>query len=278
MRTQNIFTSALLILICGLTFAGCGDGTSSVSGQSNNGNSAPHFSGDRAKVLNGSEQPESASPQMVRVEIVDAGGAIASCSGVVIAPGKVLTAGHCTTIATQITVITEGAAFSVSQVRLAPGYVESPELKAVFNDAAVLSVPGLAAPALPIIASSVVASEAKLLVFGFGLDESGSSGTLKFGETIASLVTPNHIFGAAYDGGNVDPCFGDSGGPLIATTTAADGSVATGVVGLVSSGTESESNGDGSSCNKGDVTLYTNLQNPALLQFLKIAAPGILVL
>lgn len=307
---RSFFPRSLYILLCcaallGCNGAGSGDGSVKASLAQNpsfnlgsgsaitpntatpntetpdtgaNGGSVSFSGGERAKVLNGSEQPESGSPQMVRLEIITTSGTLASCSGVVIAPGKVLTAGHCATIAKQITVFTQGAAYAASQSVIAPGYFESAELNAVFNDAAVISVPGLAAPALPIIASTPVSIDSALLVFGFGLDESGGSGVLKFGQTKAMIVTPNHVFGETFNGGNVDPCFGDSGGPLVATIAMSDGGIATGIVGVVSSGTESVSNGDTSVCSKGDVTLYTNLQNDGLLAFLKAYAPGVVIL
>ncbi len=273
---------AALLACCVL---GCNDGSTRVTVKSNNlnspsdqGGSVSFSSNDRAKVLNGSEQPELGSPQMMRLEIVTTDGALASCSGVVVAPGKVLTAGHCAVVAKQITVITQGAAYAASHVTIAPGYFESLELNAVFNDVAVVSVPGLAAPILPIIASSPILLDSELLVFGFGLDEAGGSGVLKFGSTKAMIITPNHVFGETFDGGNVDPCFGDSGGPLIGSAFFADGTPVIGIVGVVSSGTNSVSDGETTECKKGDVTLYTNLQNDGLLAFLVANAPGIVIL
>jgi hypothetical protein len=240
--------------------------------------SEPRFDTSRGKVLNGSEQPEAASPQMIRLELTLADGSFASCSGVVVAPGKVLTAGHCVTPAKEITAFTQGAAYATAAAVIAPGYLENPMLGAVFNDAAILTVPGLKAPALPLLVSSAVTPDETLSVFGFGLDEQGASGTLKFGSTAAAIVTPNHIFGAQFDGGNVNPCFGDSGGPLLATRTAADGSLIIGIVGVVSSGTVVNVDQENPSCDAGDVTLYTNLQNPALAAFISANAPGAAVL
>jgi len=266
-------SQSLLFILCG-----CGIG---LAVSASTGYADTNYQGVLSSiVINGVGQPETSAPQMVRLEIALKSGKIGGCSGVIIAPGRVLTAAHCvvSVSANALTVFNRKAAYSVTRIDRAPGYRISITTNAVFNDAAVLVVRGLTAPALPIVVNERVSLASNLKVFGFGQDQNGETGRLRYGVTSASAVTQNHIFGAVFTGKNVNPCFGDSGGPLIISAPSTKqlrskaSITTTGIVAIVSSGTNSDIE-----CHKGDVTLYTNLQNPQVLKFIKRVAPRVVI-
>ena len=77
-------------------------------------------------------------------------------------------------------------------------------------------------------------------------------------------VTPNHIF-VSYDGSGTNVCNGDSGGPMVIPV----GGVPT-IIGVVSQGTTI-------GCTAGDITTFTNLQDPAVLNWLVETVPDVAV-
>ncbi|NLF25304.1 MAG: trypsin-like serine protease, partial [Deltaproteobacteria bacterium] len=101
-------------------------------------------------------------------------------------------------------------------------------------------------------------------VYGYGVRKPGEDAdffTLEAGTMTVKNVTPNHIF-VEFSGSGVNVCNGDSGGPLIVEV---DGQPAT--AGVVSQGTTEQ-------CTAGDVTTFTNLQSPNVLQWLVNMVPN----
>lgn len=268
MRTLNhLFFPVLLAL------AACNGGTTSVS--VNSDNSAPgsgqgsSVSGSvtGTRVANGTEVSFDASPQIVEISQRYLDGTPGVCSGVVIAPGTVLTAAHCfPKEAISNVIVSNGLSYPIDEILVHPGFYSSPEVSAFFNDVAILKSKTLPAPPLAILQSIAISPDTEISVFGFGLDENKGFGVLKNGLLKIALVTDNHLFSEPYDGENVGACQGDSGGPAILGFTDAADVFHVGVVGIVSSGT-------GEDCSSGDSTLFVNLQNKDVAAFIAQAAP-----
>lgn len=255
--------SILSLVLVGML--GCG-GAGKMSVDVNTGNA----SGNQ-KIINGTPVDQLLSPQIVELDLQFVGGS-GLCTGTVIGPTHVLTAGHCIT-SSLISGSVSTAAGSVP-LRAAyrhPGYLESPELGAVFNDVAVVeTVAPLNLPALALIASQEPPAESSIGIWGYGLDEDGNLGTLKTGTMTLSWVSPNHL-AAVFDNMS-NTCQGDSGGPATTALVDENGAVvAVGIVGITSTG----SNAD---CSQGDLSLFTNIQNPAVLSFILGVAPEAVVL
>jgi secreted trypsin-like serine protease len=256
---------SITLVLVALSLSACKGGSSKISASVNGGDTQATIS---SKIINGLPVDQSLSPQIVQVNVYFADGSTALCSGTSIAPEYFLTAAHCfneTVVATSVVVA--GTEIFGDSVTTHPDYFVNLEVNALFNDVAVLHVPGLNIPALAILSTVPVAEGASLFTYGYGLDENAESGTLKNGPVSILFSTENHLFSEAFDGSNVDPCNGDSGGPAVLGFTDVNGTFAVGIAGIVSSGTVE-------GCAKGDMTLFTNLQNPAIAEFIRSAAPG----
>lgn len=215
-----------------------------------------------SRIINGTPVGIEETPQIVRITIARSDGETFLCTGVVIGPQHVLTAGHCLAeIPAGYVVSTIFGDLPAIQIIRHPGYLPHEELGAVFNDVAVLITEPHGLPGLPILTSLPIPVEQDVVTFGYGLDENGLAGALKGGATRMITVTPNHLYSLPFSGSGTNACFGDSGAPAVATVTTAEGFAVTGIIGLVSSGTSTN-------CVDNDTTLYTNLQNPGLLEFL----------
>ena len=243
----------LLLILIFLTLTSCGDrdGTSNSS--------------QNLRLATGSVVDELASPQLVRIRYTFSDGAPGLCSGVVIAPGWVLSAAHCfTDAAGPITVENITATYSALRVLIHPAYYIDNTVSAIFNDIALVEIglnPPL--PQLEIAPSLTIDQTLPLSAWGFGVTPDGEVGTLRRAEVIPGIVTPNHVFASAL-------CAGDSGGPLIAHFFDALGNEHYGVVGIGSSGFVE-------GCSENDTSLFTNLQNPEILAFIQETAPGVII-
>ena len=269
-KFSNVFIAAALLL------SGC-NSKPTISASTNT--DGPNGSGfevvalksnlSSAKIINGVPLQQSEAPQVVLLILTFLDGSQGLCTGTAIGPQEILTAGHCVAPGLQAaTIVSVNGPIAATAVALMPGYFEDATVQAIFNDTAVLYTPPHGLPMLPIVASAPVLPGDALVAFGYGLDENGESGTLKAGAFPVDIVTPNHIFELAFDGTaqRMNPCNGDSGGPVVGTVTYPDGTTIWGEVGLVSSGTTPN-------CLIGDVTLATNLQNTDILSFIAAAVP-----
>jgi secreted trypsin-like serine protease len=264
-----------------------GAGASIITGTSNSGSSS--ISGNAGRIINGVAVDPLLSPQVAEIKVTNSDGSEGICSGVAVGPGEILTAAHCfagltplasgsdelTTTVTiplpaGVSLLIGGQVLPATEVTIPAGYRFDAQHGAIFNDIAIVHTYALNVPPLPIVTSRPVTTGEALLTFGFGLDENGDYGVLKAGEVLVETVTANHIFSAPFDGSNVDPCNGDSGGPGVLNFTSESGESVYGVAGLVSSGTVPD-------CSKGDVTLFTNLQNPGLEELVRSQVPEAII-
>jgi secreted trypsin-like serine protease len=250
-----------LSLIAGL-LTHCGDAPTSEQND-------PYIS---QRIINGNEIDPTAYPQIIKLNLTLSDGSAGICSGTVIGSNSVLTAGHCFPSGIRSASIekSDGSSVAITKVYVHPGYTENLVVNAIFNDVAIAktSTP-IGLPALGIIASQTPTSDDLIGIYGYGYDEDRNLGTLRSGTMSIDLVTDNHIF-ATFDDLS-DTCNGDSGGPATISLTDATGQItAVGIVGITSSGSKSD-------CSQGDLSLFTNVQTPGVLNFIKKYAPEVVI-
>jgi secreted trypsin-like serine protease len=219
--------------------------------------------GVNPKIINGADcaQPERSS--VVQLLFLNSAGLTQGCSGVMVTPTRVLTAAHCMPAGTQQMAAVQwksdgNRSFVYATTWVAhPGYTSNGE--GLQNDVGVVTLKsGMSNPTMPLLVSSASKKGDEVFIAGWG--DPGQ--TLAVGYARITKVTESHI-GYVYTGQASNTCSGDSGGPAYR----AIGGPA-GVVGITSSGTV-----DG--CGDGDNSLFTNIQTPLVLDFIRAHAPGL---
>ena len=179
-----------------------------------------------APVVGGTTVPEGAWPDAVAVLAQTA-----ACTGTLIAPDVVLTAGHCIEVA-PVEVIVDATDFTkpggeVIRVKSATAY---PDWEHTY-DVGVLVLEHASATPPRAIASACTAkglvTGAKVRVVGFGLTtQSGTGDNSRLHQALLTVTDPTCVTDAACaravtphgefmaGGGGTDACFGDSGGPI----------------------------------------------------------------
>lgn len=225
------------------------------------------------KIINGDLCSSESSP-IVRINILNADGSDALCTGTVITSTHVLTAAHCFIVSNVIAANIEsqsGEQFSAAQIAIHPEVGTDGTNLAVFNDVAIVRTSrAMNLPTLPIFANVAIEVGNTIGVEGFGLDENDDFGDPRGGLMTISTISPNHIF-AEFDGSGSNVCNGDSGGPAYIEREI-QGATRNGIIGVVSSGNPQ------TGCFEGDVSLFANLQNPKVLSFIETVAPNAEVL
>ncbi len=267
MRNYAIAFIVLLITACG------GGGSDSIE-LSNNACSEIGLGTKNLKIINGQACSDLARSPVVRLVMYDNSNTpLGYCSGTLIQANAVLTAAHCAVKGTIAAGVFYGDAnnpkfVSVASIRQHPAYVpitQSLGTLAAFNDVAVYILKqNINLPVLPIDSSKAVVSGDVIDIFGYGTDENGdfSFDDLKSGQMLVDSVTENHI-STFFNGDGSNTCQGDSGGPAIIQINGQSA-----LVGITSTGTARN-------CKEGDNSLFTNLQNPSILDFISGIAPGV---
>lgn len=269
MRTAISFCIGLLLL------AGCGSESdpakSSVSPLAAESMMGDPCSAVGLKVINGdqceSPGPAAASSPVARIFIRSQSGALHLCTGTVIAPTKVLTAGHCFMGAVAgARVDTVSGTFAAHKIFVNEYFTVDTAAGLVFNDVAVIETDeAMGVPSASLLISREAQIGEAAIVAGVGQSEAGVDPTVRAGATIIDDVTMNHLFTVNRDG-LATPCRGDSGGALFVTQ---DGILS--IAGVVAQ--SDPSTGSRKTCHEGDIVLYTNIQHPAVLAFLAETAP-----
>ena len=219
--------------------------------------------GVKPKIVNGADclQPES-SP-VVLVLSLNSEGQTQSCSGTMLTSTRILTAAHCMPTGTQRMAAVQWKADGSGSLVYAKTWVAHPgyttEGEGLQNDAGVVTLnTGLSNPSMPLLVSAPSQKGNEVFIAGWGTPGQN----LAVGYARITKVTEAHI-GYVYNGQGSNTCTGDSGGPAYRS---AGGPV--GIVGITSSGSV-----DG--CGDGDNSLFTNIQTPRVLDFIRAQAPGL---
>jgi len=191
------------------------------------------------------------------------------CSGVAIANNTILSAAHCFmfTGATSANVSISGKTSMSRKVLLHPRVRVELESSAIFNDVALITLqePIATKPVKLGIGKELQLNET-LFVYGYGKDQFGEFGSLKAGSMLVSGISSAHLF-SLYSGSGTNTCGGDSGGPAFRAKE--DGSIG-GLIGILSTGRLSN-------CGKGDISLFTRIDQESILSFISSNVEGILV-
>lgn len=206
------------------------------------------------KIINGITRSAEDLPQFVKVYTRFADDQYGGCTGTVVNTRSVLTAAHCVMNAQEIVIQLgdddNGRVISAESYSMGAGYDGTD----INDDIALVAMrEDIGLPVLPLTNQGFQTGEPAMIV-GFGLEdgENGSYGTRRSGTVYITDATQGHWV-AQYDGNQSNPCFGDSGGPLIKMITDANGNVTgTALAGVVSAGTHP-------TCGMGDTTFYTRI-------------------
>lgn len=198
------------------------------------------------------------------------------CSGVLVGPSEVLTAGHCTAEgapAADYSVVVGGASYGVSATFYNPSYdpIGDVVVNAPYDTGMLLlSSPVIGTDPIPVLRDLPVEVGDPATIYGYGTNENsglpgreptenGKRANMTVEDTSGGLLSSSHVF----NGANASTCAGDSGGPMVQSIS---GHVA--VVGSLSIGTNALS---GSTCTLADGGYYSyvDLQSETSKSFLE---------
>lgn len=250
MATVAAAATAVLLTACG-----GGDDASLPSAESMCGSM-----GLQPKVLNGANCGTPERSSVILLNMATSSGT-ALCSGTLVTPTKIVTAAHCLPAGTRRVLAglwrADGSVVGVPASRWAvhPQYQRGSN--ALVNDAAVIVLQqALPNPTMPVLLSQPSAPGQPVYVSGWG----APGFDLAVGFATLTTVNENSI-GYTYSGELSNTCSGDSGGPAYRLM---NGQPA--LIGITSSGTVSD-------CGKGDGSLFTNVQGPSVINFIRSQAP-----
>ena len=194
----------------------------------------------------------------------------ALCTGTIISPRYVLTAGHCL----------QGKIYSV-RVRAAgdalmgEAYAVHPKYRPmsyvqINYDVALVRVRGALRPApLGIARTPRLRKGSIVSIYGYGLDEAQTTGVLRGGVMKLTSVTTLHLI-ARYVRSDSNTCNGDSGGPAVLGFKDTRGVMRSAVVGVTSTGADPH-------CAVGDVSWFSNVRAASIVSFVRKHVPEVKV-
>lgn len=255
---MNRFTNGLMAASFSVIMAGCGGGDDSP--QLPTAEALCSSIGLTPKVINGSNcsQPERAAVILLNVQSTTG---TSVCSGTLIAPTKILTAAHCLPAGTSRVLVGVWGANGSVVGRPARAWAVHPQFArtnaALVNDAAVIvmSTP-MPNPTMAVMVGATTSAGQGVYIAGWG----APGFDLAVGFTSLTAVNDTSLR-YTYTGTLSNTCGGDSGGPVYRNSGGRPA-----VVGITSSGTASN-------CGDGEESLSTNVQSPAVINFIRSQAP-----
>ena len=216
------------------------------------------------KIIDGTACDPTSSP-VVEVLINFADGSGGLCSGTMLDSTHVLTAGHCFENPVSAVEADNGIQGSVaSGFVVHPQFATDPTTGVLTNDVAIVTLANpLTLPSLPILRSREAASGDQIEIYGYGKDENGNIQVLKGGFMQVTDVSENSIL-AIFTGSESDTCNGDSGGPAVDVNS----NGAYGVAGTTSTGTSA-------TCSTGDQSLFMNMFDDTIFNFIVEQVPDV---
>jgi secreted trypsin-like serine protease len=248
---RNNLKKALIFSLCMTVLTGCGGG----SGDSEASPAETSLCVTPLRVLGGASCSNLPSP-VVGISIQYDNGTSGLCSGSVISSTSVLTAAHCFLAAatSSVDIYNSKETISGTTITLHPG-VAVTITGEVRNDLAIVTLSKPFSDIVPLrVTSASPRVGTELLVYGYGLDDNGNSGTLRAGRLTTS--GNNSFFITANAKAGINPCNGDSGGPALMASNG--GYVITGVL----------SAGSTKACSEGDINFYTRLDSTSTRNFI----------
>jgi secreted trypsin-like serine protease len=263
MKHFNWAWTGAAITTLALTACG-GGGGGSVETVSLDPTALCNSAGAQPKVFNGATCVSYKTTPVIFLGIANADGSFSYCSGTLITPTHVLTAAHCVSDNPKSVAAINFKSDSQYKELAAKNWVVHPAYSAngFVNDAAVVTFPaGLPNPGMAILASEPSRKGQAVYFAGWGLPGE----ELAVGSANLTIVN-NAKVGFKFDGAQSNTCPGDSGGPMYRLLAGGPA-----LVGITSTGSTAQ-------CGQQDTSLFTNVQTPVVLEFIRANAPGAAIL